>query len=112
MILRPFVENSDWPASSDKWKASISLSTVRSSFISFFRVFFLQIFRSSPFPGKKIPERECLQKRKNAELIVEHFHCPPLTAFAILSYGKRDFAEAESRKTEIGESIRVAEGEV
>ena len=27
----------------------------------------------------------------------------PLTAFAILSYGKRDFAEAEGRKTEIGE---------
>ena len=26
-----------------------------------------------------------------------------LTAFAILSYGKRDFAEAEGRKTEIGE---------
>ena len=25
----------------------------------------------------------------------------PLTAFAILSYGKRDFAEAEGRKTEI-----------
>ena len=27
----------------------------------------------------------------------------PLTAFAILSYGKRDFAEAEGRKTEIEE---------
>ena len=27
----------------------------------------------------------------------------PLTAFAILRYGKRDFAEAEGRKTEIGE---------
>ena len=27
----------------------------------------------------------------------------PLTALAILSYEKRDFAEAEGRKTEIGE---------
>ena len=27
----------------------------------------------------------------------------PLTAFAILSYGKRDFAEAEGRKTQIEE---------
>ena len=27
----------------------------------------------------------------------------PLTAFAILSYGKRGFAEAEGRKKEIGE---------
>ena len=27
----------------------------------------------------------------------------PLTAFAILSFGKQDFAEAEGRKTEIGE---------
>ena len=26
-----------------------------------------------------------------------------LTSFAILSYGKRDFAEAEGRKTEMGE---------
>lgn len=32
-----------------------------------------------------------------------------LTAFAILSYGKRDFLDAEGRKTGIGESIRVAE---
>ena len=36
----------------------------------------------------------------------------PLTAFAILSYGKRDFAEAEGRKTEKGKDTRVAEGEV
>ena len=30
----------------------------------------------------------------------------PLTAFAILSYGKRDFAKAEGRKTEIRERCK------
>ena len=36
----------------------------------------------------------------------------PLTAFAELSYGRRDFAKTEGRKTEKGKVERVAEGEV
>ena len=36
----------------------------------------------------------------------------PLTAFAELRYGKRDFAKKEGRKTEKGKVGRVAEGEV
>ena len=34
----------------------------------------------------------------------------PLTAFAELSYGRRDFAKTEGRKTEKGMVERVAEG--
>ena len=36
----------------------------------------------------------------------------PLTIFAELSYGRRDFAKTEGRKTEKGKVERVAEGEV
>ena len=36
----------------------------------------------------------------------------PLTAFAELSYGRRDFAKTEGRKTEKGKVESVAEGEV
>ena len=36
----------------------------------------------------------------------------PLTTFAELSYGRRDFAKTEGRKTEKGMVERVAEGEV
>ena len=36
----------------------------------------------------------------------------PLTAFAELRYGRRDFAKIEGRKTEKGKVGRVAEGEV
>ena len=36
----------------------------------------------------------------------------PLTAFAELRYGRRDFAKKEGRKTEEGKIGRVAEGEV
>ena len=36
----------------------------------------------------------------------------PLTAFAELSYGRRDFATTEGRKTEKGMVERIAEGEV
>ena len=36
----------------------------------------------------------------------------PLTAFAELRYGRRDFAKIESRKTEKRKVGRVAEGEV
>ena len=36
----------------------------------------------------------------------------PLTAFAELSYGRRDFAKTEGRKTEKRKVERVAEGEV
>ena len=36
----------------------------------------------------------------------------PLTAFAELSYGRRDFAKKEGRKTEKGKVGRVAEGKV
>ena len=36
----------------------------------------------------------------------------PLTAFAEVRYGKRDFAKIEGRKTEKGKVGRDAEGEV
>ena len=43
------------------------------------------------------------QKKNEANSVPFSLSKQPLTAFAILSYGKRDFAEAEGRKTEIGE---------
>ena len=36
----------------------------------------------------------------------------PITAFAELSYGRRDLSKIEGRKTEKGKVGRIAEGEV
>ena len=54
-----------------------------------------------PYPKQKVIIRE--DENYSFNSVPFSLSKQPLTAFAILSYGKRDFAEAEGRKTEIGE---------
>ena len=80
----------------DRKNVRISMDFARGTFMCLEKV--LAAYSSDLPTAHNCPPSTVIKNSSPFSLSIQ-----PLTVFAILSYGKRDFAEAEGRKTEIEE---------